>query len=131
MRLTVRPTKTFYVPEDSDGGFITIKALSLEEISAIESKCMVTSVDDTGQARITMDSHTRANNIAKACLQGWGGMLDVDGSELKFNQQNLKKAANYSIQTEDKLVRFFEWVDSCHNELIDEMEEQGEDAAKN
>lgn len=133
MRLTVEKTKRFEVPNDPDGAYINIKALSLEQLARIESKCSKSGMDEDGNFSVSLDPFKRANAVSIACLTGWGGFFDVKGKELKFSVKNLREAAGLGVMMpdEDKPIRLFEWVDQCHNEFLDEIDTEAVEAAKN
>lgn len=130
MRLTEERTKKVKVPGDPDGAFINIRALTLNEIDRIEEKATsITFGDDEGT--VQLKPFKRSNNMALACLKGWGGFFDIKGKELKFNRANLNKAANFEVEIDGKRFRFFEWVDEEHEKFRKEVTEEEKVAIKN
>lgn len=131
-RLSAKKTKVFFVPNDPDKGSITIRALSREEMARIESNCVETIADDKGNASMRLNPYARANGIAAACLENWVNFYDEKGESLNYSPKNVVKAARMSIRTEDgNLIRFFEWVDSCHSEFQEVVRKELDDAEKN
>lgn len=127
MRLTAERTKKVYVPDDSDGGFIVIRNLSMEEIARIEQEHLVVT-----------DNEVRANkfaerdaNYAKACLKDWGNMFDENGGEMKFTARNIERASAYAIRVNEELKRFFEWVNEEREKFAEEVKAEEEKASKN
>lgn len=130
MRLTLEKTKRIEVPNDEDGGYINIKFLHQEELANIESRSSETMFDTSGGVKVIVNSYKRTNSVAKKCLVGWGNFFDEKGNELRF-PRDIDKASNYSINVNGKLVRFLEWVESCHTEFRDEVIEEIKVAEKN
>ena len=130
MRLSINKNKKVDVPNDEDGGFINIKALSIEELANIESKSSDMAYDATGNVKVTINPYKRANLVARKCLTGWGNFFDEKGEELKF-PKDVDRAALYSINIDSKDMRFLEWVEQCHTILRDEIADEMGVASKN
>lgn len=126
MRLSLEKTKRIDVPGDEDNGYINIKCLSQEQLANIESRSSDMAFDGSGGIKVSINSYSRANLVAKKCLVGWGNFFDEKGEELKF-PRDIDKASNYSVVVDGKHVRFLEWVEECHtifrNETLNSMEE--------
>lgn len=133
MRLTTEKEKTVYVPNDPDGAFITIRALSKEKIAKIESKSSTTSLRDTGDAQLEIDTYRRTNGIVIACLKDWGKFFDEKGKEMKFTRQNVMLAANLSviIEKDEDPVRLYEWIEKEHDNFLEEVEKETKEAQGN
>lgn len=131
MKLSVSKTKQFPVPGDSDGAYINIRALNMEELAQAESASTELGVGTEAGATMTLNPYARINNVAQKCLTGWGHFFESNGNELKFNKKSLKEMAKFAIAVDDKKIRFLEWVDRCHTELLDEMEAESDNVSKN
>lgn len=131
MRLSLDKTKQFYAPGDPDGAYIIVRALSLEEIAEAESDSTELRVDNFDNASMSLDPYKKANAIAKKCLVEWGGFLEANGNPIPFSKKNDKKMAGFAMKAEARMVRFFEWVEHCHNELQAEIQEEAERAEEN
>jgi len=123
MRLSTEKTKRVLVPNDPDDGYVIIRALSVEELSEIESKSSTVSVSE-GKAQVVVNSYDRINGVARGCIKGWGNMFDAAGTELKFNAGNLEKVKKFNISVDSKKIRFFQWIDEEHAKFIEEVSEE-------
>lgn len=131
-RLTAKKTRVFYVPNDPDKGNITIRALTREELARIEANCSETSADDKGSGKLILNPYARVNGVAQACLEDWENFFDEKGNPMKYSAKNVMRASRMSIEVEEgNIVRFFEWVDSCHAEFLDAVKIETEEAEKN
>lgn len=130
MRLTLDKIKRVEVPGDEDGGFVNIRALSLEEIAAIEAKSSDMGFKEDGGVTISINSYNRTNLVARKCLKGWGNFFDEKGEELKF-PKDIDRAAKYTININGKDMRFLEWVEHEHTKHREEIKEEEGVASKN
>ena len=131
MRLSLDKTQQFPVPGDGDGASITVRALSLEEISEAESSSTELKMDDFNGATMVLDTYKRVNAIARKCLVDWTGFFEANGTVIQFSRKNDKKLAHLGIDIAGKKMRFLEWVDNCHNELQEKIKEEAEQAEEN
>lgn len=132
MKLSMDVTKQFYVPDDTDGAYVTIRALSLEEIAEAESSSTELKVDTDQNASMVLDGYKRINNIAQKCIIDWGGFFEANGKQISYSRKKMKDMARFVFKMEDgRHVRFFEWVESCHQELQEETIGETEKAEKN
>lgn len=128
MRLTTERVKTVNVPGDPDGGYVNIRLLSVDERARIESNTSKVDIVNNG---FTVNVYQRDNGVASACLKGWGNMYDAQGKELKFNNNNLAKLGQLSIDVDDKKIRFLKWIADEHDKFVEEVEAESKEAAKN
>jgi hypothetical protein len=135
MRLTKRIKKKFYIPGDTDGGWVEIKHLKMNEIKRIEAKAneiTYSSKDgNDGVTKIALNPYTRSRLFAHAALTNWGNMFDVMGKPLSFNELNIAKAAEFEVSIEDEVFDFYSWVEMCRKELFDEVEAEKKVAEEN
>lgn len=131
MRLTVKKSEIFYVPNDEDKAFIEIHALSKEQLAAIDNSSVEASVNGAGDTIVVVKPFIKTNKIAQACLDNWGGFFNENGVEMKFTPGNVQKASNLAVQVGDESIRLFEWVERCHNELLERVEKEYKPALGN
>ena len=131
MRLTLEKTRRIDIPNDEDNGFVTIKALSMDHLARIESRCTQTMMDGNEDVQLVLDDYKRANRVATDCLTGWGNMFDTRGKELKFNRKNVMMAANLELLIENKRMRFLDWVDQEHAKFREEVNSESIEASGN
>jgi len=130
MRLTLDKIKRVEVPGDEDGGYINIKALSLEDLAGIEAKSSDMAFTGDGGVTVSVNSYSRANLVARKCLTGWGNFFNEKGEELRF-PKDIDRAAKYSIRIGGKETRFLEWVEQEHTKHREEIAEEMGAASKN
>jgi hypothetical protein len=131
MRLSLEKTKQCYVPNDPDGAFVTIKLLTLDELSQCEAASTEMSVNDVTGAAMALDSHKRENEVARRCIKNWSGFYLANGEAIEYSKSNLAKMKDFAINTEEGSVRFNAWVDREHAKFAEEVEKESKDAAKN
>ena len=132
MKLTMDVTRQFYVPDDTDGAYVTIRALSMEEVAEAEASSTELKVDSEQNASMVLDGYKRINAIAKKCIIDWGGFFEANGRQINYSRKNINDMARFVFMLEDgRRVRFFEWVEKCHQELQEEMYSEQEKAEKN
>ena len=133
MRLSVEKTKTVPVPNDPDGGFINIRALTEDEIAEIESEAITISVTDgMSNSSLEIDPHKRENGTAIKCLKGWGHMYDLQGAELPFNKSSVELAKkNFAISIDGAKHRFFKWISTEHAKFKEEIAKEEAEALVN
>ena len=130
MRLTAEKTKRVDIPNDPDGGFINIVALTLDEVERLEEKAVEYSLGED-DASYSVKPYKRANLMSRACLRGWGGLFDIKGNSLKFTKAHIKEAAKFEIIIDGQRKRFLEWVDDEHTAFLEEITKEEEEAVKN
>lgn len=130
MRLTTQITKRFDVPNDPDGSFIEIKHLKADVLADIKAEYTTTKAVN-GVMEFEFDGHGEKKAIAKACLTDWGKFFDESGRPLKFTPVSVAKSGEFMINVDDGKQSFYKWVFNCHQELMDEVEEQEEVATGN
>lgn len=127
MKLIAQKTKKVDVPNDPDGGFIVIKNLTQEEVAVIEGKYF----EVTNKEVRMVNYAERESEFARACLTDWGNMFDESGRPMKFTPKNIEKASAFSIEIEDKMTRFYEWVNTEREKFAEEVDEAEKEARKN
>ena len=130
MRLTLKKTKQFKLPNDPDNSYIEVEHLKPNVIEEIKSRTSETYMAD-GELRISVDGHAQKKELAKACLVGWGGFFDESDRALKFTPQNVAKAAEFTVVVEGEKRDFYTWIEECRVELADEVESELEVAEGN
>lgn len=131
MRLTLQPTKTFFVPEDPDNASVDVELLSMDAIAQIEAKASETGITAQGEASVTLDTYRRVNLTVQQCVKGWNGFYDESGKEISFSRKNINKLARFAVKIEKDTVRLFDWIDKCHTELLDIHTSEEEAVEKN
>lgn len=134
MRLTQERTKKVLIPNDEDGGFVTIRNLEKDAIYRIETRTQDVSMDGNNNQRFSYDPVEREDQMVEACIKNWGNLFGEDDKELKFSPSGLIQARRFIVVGADskgieKRYRFFEWVESERVKFAEEVEAE-EDAAK-
>lgn len=129
MRLTKKVVKKFYIPNDSDGAWVNIRHLKINEVKKIQGKVnnmsFTSDLQGNGETKLDLNPYSVSTMMAHACLEDWGGMKDAMGRELKFESANIDKAGEFIVLVEEdgKEVEFdfYSWIDKCRNELAEEV----------
>ena len=130
MRLTLKKTKRFTLPNDPDNSYIEIEHLKQNGVNEIKESTTSTKLID-GSLEIEVDGYSQKTKLAKACLTDWGGLFDESDRPLKFTPQNVAKSAEFMIVVGDEKKSFYEWIDDCRVELAEEVEEESKVAEGN
>lgn len=127
MRLTKERTKRVDVPNDPDGGFVVLRALSKEAVAQIESEYMVVTQDGVELRKFA----ERQATLARERIKDWGNLEDEYGNPLKCTVKNLELAARFNIDVDGEQKRFFQWVNDEGEKFEDEVDAKETEASKN
>jgi hypothetical protein len=134
MRLTQRNIKEISIPNDPDGAWVKIKALTVNELKKIDSKAneIMMAADDGGvSTTVKFDPYTRTKLVVAECLVDWFGLYDEFDNEIPFSKTNIEKIASFEIEVNGTYIDFFTWVDNERVKFEAELREKKEAASKN
>jgi hypothetical protein len=134
MRLTQRNIKEISIPNDSDGAWVKVKALTVNELKKIDSKAneiMMAPDDDGVSTTVKFDPYTRTKLVVSECLVDWFGLYDEFDNEIPFSKTNIEKIASFEIEVNGTYIDFFTWVDNERVKFEVELREKKEAASKN
>jgi hypothetical protein len=135
MRLRQRNIRQVDIPNDPDGAWVKIKALSLNDIKRIDSLAndiqMTTNGENGLDTTVKFDPYTRTKLVVKECLVDWFGLYDEFDNEITYSKANIDKISSFEIEIGGEYVDFFTWVDNERVKFEKELKDKKSKAEKN
>lgn len=131
MRITKPRERWFPCPDDPDDGALLIREPTPKETRKLAGLVAGIKIeykqseDDEGKSKLEpkftsdTDNATREKGIretVRLLVKGWKNFYDIDGKPLKFNEENLMRAA-------DDMAGFYEFVSECQEKIVKDIAE--------
>jgi len=131
MRISKTTDRKFFVPEDPDKAWITIRQLLPGEIQDIFDQVFIQKIDyekgKKGKMEPKFSQKTNKKLDRELTLQtvitGWGEFYDLDGQKMKCTHENIIKASR-------KIDGFNEFFNECRETMANDIAKEKEDQKK-
>jgi len=134
MKIKQRNVKEISLPNDPDGAWVKIKALSLNDVKRIDSianDVKLESDDDGMKTSVKFNPYARTKMIASECLVDWFGFFDEMDNEIPYSKKNIDKIASVEVEVNGEYIDFLTWIDNERVKFENELREKKEKQEKN